>query len=200
MPSWILFFGGNATSLDASVEILERIRGEEDLGLAVFAYRGYDGSEGRPTQRRLTTDGVAAAKQVAELAGGMEHVTLVGQSLGTGVATQVTARLQEAGRAPSALVLVSPFVEIPAVAHDAVGCAPVCLFPDPWRTWRRAPEIQVPTLVVHGTKDTIIPLKQGKAVADAIPGARFVPIEGRDHNDIWTDVSAEEVRRFVLRR
>lgn len=195
---WILYYGGNATPLDASVEILIRLRGDADIGLAAFAYRGYDGSEGRPTQRRLTSDGVAAARKIAELAGGPARVVLVGQSLGTGVATQVTARLQQVDRAPAALVLVSPFVDIPAVAHDAVGCAPVCLFPDPWRTLRRAPAIRVPALVLHGTKDTVIPHEHGERVAAAIPGARFVPVEGRDHNDIWTEDAAETVRRFVL--
>lgn len=198
--TWILYFGGNATPLDGSVWILERIRGDEDLGLAVFAYRGYDGSEGQPTQRRLTGDGVAAAKQIAELAGGPEHVVLVGQSLGSGVATQVTGRLQEDGRAPAGLVLVSPFLSIPKVVRDAVGCTPFCLVADPWRTEQRAPEIRVPALVLHGTNDTIIPAKQGEGVAAAIPGARFVPIEGRDHNDVWTEEAAESVRRFVLSR
>lgn len=195
---WILYFGGNATSLQASQSILKRIRGDDDIGVAVFAYRGYDGSESSPTQRRLTLDGVSAAKQVAELAGGSERVVIVGQSLGSGVAAQVTARLVDDGRSPAGLVLVSPFVEIPAVARDAVGCAPLCLFPDPWRTLRIAPRIRVPALVLHGTNDTVIPDEHGEAVAAAIPGARFVPIAGRDHNDVWTEGAAETVRAFIL--
>jgi uncharacterized protein len=197
---WILYFGGNATSLEGSVALLERLREKEDIGLAVFAYRGYDGSDGTPTQRRLTADGVAAAKQLETLGMDPSRLVIVGQSLGSGVGAQVTATLQEEGRAPGGLVLVSPFMSVPQVAREHVFCAPTCLFPDRWRTLRRAPELRVPALVLHGTKDTIIPPAHGEAVAAALPDARFVPVPGRDHNDVWTPDALAVVRAFVLER
>lgn len=197
---WILYFGGNATSLAGSVWVLEHLRGEEDVGLAVFAYRGYDGSDGRPTQRRLIADGVAAVKELETLGMDPSRLVIVGQSLGSGVATQVAASLQEKGRALGGLVLVSPFTSVPRVAREHVPCAPSCLFPDRWKTIRRAPELRLPALVIHGRKDTIIPVEHGEAVAAALPGARFVPIGGRDHNDLWTPAALDEVRAFVLER
>ncbi|UQX86717.1 alpha/beta hydrolase [Jatrophihabitans telluris] len=43
---------------------------------------------------------------------------------------------------------------------------------------RRLPQIQVPTLVVSGTSDSVIPARTPQALAAAIPGSRHVPIAG----------------------
>lgn len=42
--------------------------------------------------------------------------------------------------------------------------------------------ITCPTLVFHGTADTLIPFKAGELVAEGIPGARFVREEGAGHS------------------
>ncbi|MFI6504795.1 alpha/beta hydrolase [Nonomuraea typhae] len=41
--------------------------------------------------------------------------------------------------------------------------------------------IKAPTLVIHGTEDPMAPFEQGRALAAAIPGSVFVPIEGMGH-------------------
>ena len=41
--------------------------------------------------------------------------------------------------------------------------------------------ITVPTLVIHGTADPMFPLEHGRALAEEIPGARLLPIEGAGH-------------------
>ncbi len=41
--------------------------------------------------------------------------------------------------------------------------------------------ITAPTLVIHGTADPIFPLEHGRALAEEIPGARLLPIEGAGH-------------------
>jgi len=43
------------------------------------------------------------------------------------------------------------------------------------------PHIQAPTLVLHRTGDRIVPIDQGRAVAERIPDARFVELPGIDH-------------------
>lgn len=42
--------------------------------------------------------------------------------------------------------------------------------------------LRVPTLVVHGTADPLIPVKAGKATARAIPAARLHLVEGMGHH------------------
>jgi pimeloyl-ACP methyl ester carboxylesterase len=41
--------------------------------------------------------------------------------------------------------------------------------------------IAVPTLVIHGTADPMFPLEHGQALADEIPGARLLTLEGAGH-------------------
>jgi pimeloyl-ACP methyl ester carboxylesterase/uncharacterized protein YndB with AHSA1/START domain len=55
-------------------------------------------------------------------------------------------------------------------------------------------EIAAPTLVVHGTEDPLLPFPHGVALADAIPGARLLALEGVGHEfpprRVWDDVVA----------
>lgn len=48
--------------------------------------------------------------------------------------------------------------------------------------WEDLPRIHAPTLVLHGTADTMSPLDNGQALAERIPGARMVPLEGLGHS------------------
>jgi pimeloyl-ACP methyl ester carboxylesterase len=44
-----------------------------------------------------------------------------------------------------------------------------------------APQVQVPTLVLHAKGDLRVPFAEGRLIATSIPGARFVPLESRNH-------------------
>jgi pimeloyl-ACP methyl ester carboxylesterase/DNA-binding winged helix-turn-helix (wHTH) protein len=64
-----------------------------------------------------------------------------------------------------------------------------------------ATRVQVPTLVLHGTGDAAVPFDQGRATAALIPGARFVPLESRNHilladEPAWPRF-VDEVRSFL---
>lgn len=56
-------------------------------------------------------------------------------------------------------------------------------------TWAdQLPEVTTPTLVMHGTADTLIDISGGRRTAELIPGARFVAIEGMGHDyppELW---------------
>ena len=59
--------------------------------------------------------------------------------------------------------------------------------------------LTVPTLVIHGSRDTLIEPSGGRRTAELIPGARYVEIEGMGHDyppavwDQWVDTWAEFV-------
>jgi pimeloyl-ACP methyl ester carboxylesterase len=50
---------------------------------------------------------------------------------------------------------------------------------DPWR--ERLAELTVPTLVTHGTEDSVLPFPHGEALAREIPGADLLPLEQTGH-------------------
>lgn len=64
-----------------------------------------------------------------------------------------------------------------------------------------APEVSCPTLILHPTHDARVPFEEGRLLASLIPGARFVPIESRNHllleNEPGWRRWLEEVRAFL---
>jgi pimeloyl-ACP methyl ester carboxylesterase len=60
--------------------------------------------------------------------------------------------------------------------------------------------IKVPTLVIHGTDDVLVPVENGRRTANAIPGARLLEFEHMGHNlpeRVWPEVldAIEELTR-----
>jgi pimeloyl-ACP methyl ester carboxylesterase len=62
-------------------------------------------------------------------------------------------------------------------------------------TLDRLPQIAVPTLVLTGSADIVVPPPYGRAVAEAVPGARFEVIEDQAHAP-FEEVPAEFNRRL----
>ena len=58
--------------------------------------------------------------------------------------------------------------------------------------------IRVPTLVIHGTADPMFPLEHGRALADEIPGAELLVLEGAGHGVVRTDW--ETIARAIIRQ
>jgi pimeloyl-ACP methyl ester carboxylesterase len=46
----------------------------------------------------------------------------------------------------------------------------------------RLRSVRVPTLVVHGVDDVLVPVENGRSVAAAVPGARLIEFEGMGHD------------------
>ena len=60
------------------------------------------------------------------------------------------------------------------------------------------PTIRVPTLVLHKRDDRVVPLEEGKYIADHIPGATFVELPGADHWPwIGHEEAVEEIQEFL---
>jgi pimeloyl-ACP methyl ester carboxylesterase len=63
--------------------------------------------------------------------------------------------------------------------------------------WReRLPEIEVPTLVVHGRSDPFFPVGNGEAIAREIPGSRLLVLE--EAATAIPDAAADEVAEAML--
>jgi len=50
-----------------------------------------------------------------------------------------------------------------------------------WSAYGRLPQIRIPTLVVHGEQDHVLPAVNGRVIAERIPGAEFVLIKNAGH-------------------
>jgi len=85
-----------------------------------------------------------------------------------------------------------------AVANLA-GNVAVAAAPLTWPTDFRAdiPQITVPTLIVHGTADNILPIDAtGRRFRELLPSATYVEIDGAPHGLLWTH--GAEVNEVLL--
>ena len=174
-PRAIVYFGGNSEDVSHSVPLIA----EAFPGTAVYAihYRGYGGSAGSPTEADLVADGVALFDTVQRR---HPDVIIIGRSLGTGVAIQVAAR-----RNARHLVLVTPYDSIADVAAGRYPAFPVkWIVKDRYESWRIAPSITTPTLVIAAEFDLTIPMRHTQRLMEHFrPGvARFVLLPGEGHN------------------
>ncbi|MBV8856340.1 MAG: alpha/beta hydrolase [Acidobacteria bacterium] len=168
----------------------------------LFDYRGYGQSEGEPAgEQGLYADAEAAydflTKERGVPAG---QIVLYGQSLGTAAVADVAAR-RECG----ALVLesgLSSSADMAAVIMPWLPRFVRGLTKNKLDTVSKLPRVRCPVLVVHGDRDTIIPVAQGRRLFEAAPEPkRLIIIEGAGHNDLsivggekYIDTLAEFVR------
>jgi len=201
---WLLFFGGNAMGLDANKWVLDRCAGGAPWGLATFAYRGYDGSDGQPTQAALLADSEVIVQYLKETYSVTpERLVIVGQSLGSGIAAHLAAHLQRNGTPPRALALMSPYTSIARVFDEQVPIVPVgWLAPDPYPTDQLLGDLPAPILMIHGTADGLIPIQHSHDLKAALgPRAELLALEGFEHNGLWEDRrSTDAVRRLAVKR
>lgn len=151
------------------------------LGVVLLEYRGYgEDTRALPTEQGLYADAEAALDMLAARGIEPSNIVLWGTSLGTGVAAEM-ARRGRGGR----LVLVTPYTSIPDLVTDVVPFLPAgLLVADHFDTLSKARSIAVPTLVIHGDADEIVPFHMGERLVAAIPGARLLRIAGGRHGDL----------------
>jgi uncharacterized protein len=173
----ILYFHGNAGGIDLRVERF-RAMAKAGIGLLAIEYRGYASSTGRPSERGLKLDGEAAYRTAIASGVAPERIVPLGESLGSGVAVALAARHKV-----GALVLDSPYSSIADVASAAYWFVPVrALLRDPFRNDLLIASVNAPTLIVHGTADTVVPIRFGeKLFALANAPKEFWRVEGAVH-------------------
>jgi len=189
----VLHFHNNRETMVDGVW-LARDLGARGLGVVLAEFRGYGLSRtGSPSEGALYADAEATLDHLATRGFGPDRVVLSGASLGTGVAAEMARR----GRGRS-LVLVAPFTSIPEVIQAVAPLVPARhLLGDHFDTLSKAGGIGVPTLVIHGDDDEIVPYAMGAQLASAIPGAELVSVVGGRHGDLFVRDGARLVKRIA---
>jgi pimeloyl-ACP methyl ester carboxylesterase len=92
------------------------------------------------------------------------------------------SRVLAGGRRPFDEAAVRDLVRRDVVrAHNFAATQNHNLIADGERSHEALFSIVAPTLVIHGTADPMFPLEHGKALAEEIPGARLLTLEGAGH-------------------
>jgi fermentation-respiration switch protein FrsA (DUF1100 family) len=176
----VLVANGNGGHRGLRAPLARRL-GEAGLSVLLFDYRGYAGNPGSPSEEGLALD-VRAARTwlLDEAAVRADRLLDFGESLGCAVVTGLATE-----HPPAGLVLRSPFVDLASVGSAHYPFLPVrALLRDRYPVAEQIAGIRVPTTVVYGSRDSIVPPAQSRAVADAAAELyRVVEVPGADHND-----------------
>ena len=173
----IIYFGGNAE--EVSQNSPDFLRHLADLTVYLVNYRGYGGSSGSPDEDALFLDALSIYDFVA---GRHSRISVVGRSLGSGVATFLAT-----ARETSRLVLVTPYDSLASVAQAAYPIIPVSLLlRDRFDSLARAADIRVPTLIAIAEFDEVIPRVHSERLVAAIDPtlATVIVVSGSGHNTI----------------
>jgi pimeloyl-ACP methyl ester carboxylesterase len=131
-PDAVVYFGGNAEDVAASVPGL--VRAFPGRSIYALHYRGYNGSAGKPSEAALIADALALYDLVY---GTNPHIVVIGRSLGSGVAIHVAAL-----RGVERLVLVTPYNSLEELAAQRFPLFPISwLMLDKFESWRYAPQV-----------------------------------------------------------
>jgi uncharacterized protein len=180
-PQAVVYFGGNAEDVSRSLPTLQAAFPRQALYL--LHYRGYGGSEGSPTEAALFADALELYDQAHAR---HAQVTLIGRSLGSGLAVRVASLRPTTRR----LVLVTPYDSIVGVAAEQYPFMPVSLLmADRYESFRYAPAVRAPTHIIAAGQDRVIPRASTEQLLRRFaPGvARMSVVAGVGHNSIAQD-------------
>ena len=157
---------------------VQRLLASQGVVSLVFDYTGYGKSTGKISAQQLEDDAVAAFAYLQKLRPD-DPVSVLGFSLGTGVAAAAIGRMQA-----SRLVLCAGFPSF----QEAAFCVGVPrswkrLTPPIWRAEESLRGATIPVLVVHGEQDQFFPLELGRKLYAACgEAAEWLQVPGQGHN------------------
>ncbi len=190
-PKALIYFGGNAE--DVSRNLPSFSQAFPDQALYLLHYRSYGGSSGSPSEESIQRDAMALFDKVHA-----EHpqTAVAGRSLGSGVAVRLASQ-----RPASRLILITPYNSFQEIAARQFPHMPVkWLLQDKFESWRYAPRIAVPTVLIAAEHDEIIPRSSTERLyAGFAKGvASFQVIPGTSHNTISGSPQYLEMIRAAL--
>jgi fermentation-respiration switch protein FrsA (DUF1100 family) len=193
----IVWFHGNAEDLSTVAGALNFYSA---AGASVLAldYRGYGKSEGSPFEDGLYRDGDAAYDYlIKQRHAQAEDIILLGHSLGGVVAIDLASR-----RPCGGLIVESSLTTAREMARrlfriPLLDYAPRTRFD----SLSKIPRVRAPVLIVHGTKDEMIPFSMGRCLFEnaSQPKALYA-VEGAGHNDLLEvagEAYLERLKTFV---
>ncbi len=163
-------------------------------GLLMVGYPGYGGNQGSATEEGNYNAARAAIMAVIQKGVPESRLVLYGESLGTGVATQMATEFKAAG-----LILEAPFTSLPDAGASHYPFLPVrTMMKDRYDSLYKIGRVKAPLLLIHGKKDGIVPFKLGHRLFEAAnepKKAVFIPEAG--HNDLYEWGAQDAVLSFL---
>lgn len=180
----IIYFHGKKESVSGYDSIAPEFN-KQGLNLLVTTYRGYGWSTGTATASSMLSDGdIIFQKSLAwlEEKGFNNTVFIMGRSLGSAVAIEAVTHHLESVKG---LIIESGFADtLPLLKTLGVDLEKTDITEEEgFNNIEKIEEITIPTLILHGSADSVIPVKMAEKLQAhcGARGKRFMVIPGADH-------------------
>ncbi len=189
----ILYFHGNAGSLENRIHKINHFK-DMNINFILLAWRGFSGNKGKPTEQGLYQDARSAVKWLINQGVTEENIIIYGESLGTGVATEIAQNKNFAG-----VILESPFTSMIDLGKKYYPIFPVkLLLKDKYESEKKIKNLKSPLLVMHGKKDKIVPFYMGEKIFDMANNPKFNYFtEMDDHMMNYDENLINEIDLFI---
>jgi fermentation-respiration switch protein FrsA (DUF1100 family) len=189
----VVFFHGNAGNLLNRVHKINELN-KLDINILLTSWRGFSGNKGKPSEKNLYYD----AQQIIDWlkVQGLDNkdIVLYGESLGTGVATELASKNNFGG-----IILESPFTSMVDTAKIYYPYLPVnFLLKDRYDSKSKISDIKTPILIMHGKMDNIVPQQMGLELFEKAnnPKYSYFP-EDDDHMMNYNEQLLNKIKLFI---
>ena len=153
----ILFLHGNAGSLENRIHKINHFE-DMNINFLLLSWRGFSGNKGKPTEKGLYQDARSAVKWLVKQGVIEENIIIYGESLGTGITTEIAQNKNFAG-----IILETPFTSMVAAGKSKYPIFPIkLLLKDKYESDKKIKNIKSPVLIMHGEEDQIVPFWMGE--------------------------------------
>ena len=153
----ILFLHGNAGSLENRIHKINHFE-DMNINFLLLSWRGFSGNIGKPTEKGLYQDARSAVKWLVKQGVIEENIIIYGESLGTGITTEIAQNKNFAG-----IILETPFTSMVAAGKSKYPIFPIkLLLKDKYESDKKIKNIKSPVLIMHGEEDQIVPFWMGE--------------------------------------
>ncbi|RZO47970.1 MAG: alpha/beta hydrolase [Candidatus Pelagibacterales bacterium] len=189
----ILFFHGNAGSLENRIHKINHFK-DMNVNFLIIAWRGFSGNKGKPTEEGLYDDARSAITWLKKQGIKENNIIIYGESLGTGVATEVAQKKNFAG-----IILESPFTSMVEAGKDKYPFLPVrLLLKDKYESDKKIKNINSPILIMHGKVDNIVPFHMGKKMYELANEPKYSYFsEYDDHMMEYNKTLLKALKNFI---
>jgi fermentation-respiration switch protein FrsA (DUF1100 family) len=187
----LLYFHGNAGNIGHRLHNAQALFTLCGFNILLVEYRGYGKSEGTPSESGLYLDSQAAMEYLLNRRDiDSNKIIVFGRSLGGAVAVDLASHPVYSDKI-QALIIENTFTSIPGMAlqmFPGVRYVPLLFFKNKFVSRRKIKSIRIPTLLLSGTMDRLVPPKMMMDLYQASGSTtkHIDHFDGGTHNDTWT--------------